>query len=269
MHTKVLLSMAMGAATFRLPSATHAPAKGISTMYGGGSDQLRGQVQPPDGVEGSNADDFGRRSCVIGGKANATCFGNFDPADSTEVLQAAFNSSAHELLIQNVGKPWIVRPLFVNSNDMRIVFEAGTELLAKRDEFHGHQDSLLTIIGMHNISILGNKATFRMRRDDYAVPSRGTCPECKPYTQAEWRMGIFISQSENISIRDLLVTETGGDGIYIDGYPPGYDGNPKGSANIHVADCILDKNCEGSVGIDYVASLSLTGGCVAWQTGRG
>lgn len=228
MHAMVLLSMAVGAASFRQPLATHAPTKGMSTMYGGGSDQLRGQVQPSDGVERSTtADDRGRRSCVVGGKANATCFGHFDPADSTEVLQAALNSSAHELLIPNVGKPWIVRPLFANSNDMRIVLEAGTELLAKRDEFHGHQDSLLTIIGMHNISIVGNKATFRMRRDDYAVPSRGTCPDCKPYTKAEWRMGIFISQSENVSIRDLTVTESGGDGIYIDGYPPGYDGNPK------------------------------------------
>eukprot|EP01050_Picozoa_sp_SAG11_P022883 SAG11_NODE_4440_length_1894_cov_2.064624_1_plen_92_part_00 len=84
-----------------------------------------------------------------------------------------------------------------------------------------------------------------MRRDDYAVPSRGTCPECKPYTKAEWRMGVFIAQSENITIRNLTVTETGGDGLYVDGYPPGYHGVPKGSANIHVSDCVLDKNCEG------------------------
>jgi hypothetical protein len=63
----------------------------------------------------------------VDGKANATCFGKFDPEDSTEILQAALNSSASELLIQNVGKPWIVRPLFINSNDMHIVFEAGTE----------------------------------------------------------------------------------------------------------------------------------------------
>ena len=101
---------------------------------------------------------------------------------------SAASPSTSELLIQNPGEPWVVRPLFANSNNMRIVFEAGTELLAKRDEFHGHQDSLLTIIGKHHITIDGNQATFRMRRDDYAVPSRGTCPECKPYTKAEWRM---------------------------------------------------------------------------------
>jgi hypothetical protein len=31
-----------------------------------------------------------------------------------------------------------------------------------------------------------------MRRDDYAVPSRGTCPSCKLYKKAEWRCGIWL-----------------------------------------------------------------------------
>jgi hypothetical protein len=125
--------------------------------------------------------------CVIAGKAKALCFGKFDPIDSTSTLQAALNSSASELLIENPGTPWIVRPLFANSNDMHIVLEAGTEVLAKCDEFHGNQDSLLMIRGMRNVTIDGNAAKFRMRRDDYAIPSHGTCSSCKPYSKAEWR----------------------------------------------------------------------------------
>eukprot|EP01050_Picozoa_sp_SAG11_P026877 SAG11_NODE_6597_length_1281_cov_1.949239_1_plen_267_part_01 len=135
---------------------------GTFVRYGNASGSLvesehGGPLQPLDGrvKDTTSASNGEKRSCVVGGKANTTCFGKFDPEDSTEILQAALNSSARELLIQNMGEPWIVRPLFVNSNNMRIVFEVGTELLAKRDEFHGYQDSLLKIIGMHNLSIVG------------------------------------------------------------------------------------------------------------------
>ena len=76
-----------------------------------------------------------------------------------------------------------VRPLFIRRHNLAVVFAAGVTLLAKQDEFHGRDDSLLTIRGAHNISLLGRRgSSLRMRRADYAVPSWGSsCPSCKPY----------------------------------------------------------------------------------------
>ena len=79
--------------------------------------------------------------------------------------------------------------------------------------------------------------------------------------------GIFIAQSQYVTVRNLTVTETGGDGLYIDGYPPGYDGVPEGSANIHVADCILDRNCERLLMLEFGLRHSANRACP--QTGRG
>jgi hypothetical protein len=51
--------------------------------------------------------------------------------------------------------------------------------------------------GCANVTLSGARSaaansTLKMRRDDYAVPSRGTCPSCKLYKKAEWRCGIWL-----------------------------------------------------------------------------
>ena len=70
----------------------------------------------------------------------------------------------------------------------------GVVLLAKQNEFHGPQDSLLKIEGAHNITVHGQPGSLlHMRRADYAVPSWGSCPSCQPYTKAEWRMGVWLA----------------------------------------------------------------------------
>eukprot|EP01048_Picozoa_sp_COSAG05_P025617 COSAG05_NODE_6602_length_931_cov_18.248798_1_plen_188_part_10 len=135
---------------------------------------------------------------AAGGRVRASCFtrnGVFEPGNVTAQLQAALNSSAGELFIDLPIGVWFVGPLFIRQSNMRIVFQPDITLLAREDDFHGAADSLIRVDSVKNVSIEGNGATLQMRRDDYAIPRRGTCPRCRPYIKSEWRHGLRINQS--------------------------------------------------------------------------
>ena len=85
----------------------------------------------------------------------------FDPVDSTEILQKALDSGARKIVIDKQASPWITRPLFGRS-DCEIVFERGTEVVAKKGAFLGKGDSLLTLKCARNVKISGYGATLRM-----------------------------------------------------------------------------------------------------------
>jgi hypothetical protein len=116
---------------------------------------------------------------VVSGKrkeANAAWWG-FDERDSTKALQAAIRSGAKKLTVPNLGKPWVVGPLFLES-DQEIVFEKGVVVQAIKGAFLGVEDSLFTADGKENITVQGAGAEWVMRKEDYRKA---------PYAQAEWR----------------------------------------------------------------------------------
>ncbi|MCF6284389.1 MAG: DUF1080 domain-containing protein, partial [Candidatus Hydrogenedentes bacterium] len=96
--------------------------------------------------------------------ANAAWWG-FDAEDSTAAIQAAIDSGAKKVLVPFVGKPWIVMPLKLRS-DLELTFEPGVLVLAKRGEFKGRGDSLLSAHGAENLTIRGYGATLRMWKKD-------------------------------------------------------------------------------------------------------
>ena len=109
---------------------------------------------------------------------------------------------------------------------------------------------------MRNITVVGNNATLQMRRADYAVPSWGSCPSCRPYKKSEWRAGIMIAQSDDLRISGLNIVESGGDGFYIHCAP--------GCRNLHISDCVADSNYrQGMVGEQ--SSLTRLAYAVAWR----
>jgi len=130
----------------------------------------------------------------------------YDENDSTDILQKALDSEYHTIVIPVKPGPWITRPLFINRDNITIIFEKGAQLIAKRGSYRGRGDSLLSIDGVQNISIDGYGGIIRMWRDDY---------DKKPYEHSEWRSGIKILSSDNIKIAGLTIQGTGGDGIYI------------------------------------------------------
>lgn len=179
---------------------------------------------------------------VLSGKvktAKASWWG-FNPEDSTDSLQAAINSGAKKLVIENLGKPWIVRPMKLAS-DQEIVFSRGVEVLAKQGEFLGTNDCLFRSEGGKNITLSGYDATLRMRRDEYAKP---------PYKKAEWRMGIAFFSCSNVTVRGLTITESGGDGILLC-----TSGSGATNKDIKIKDVILDKNYRQGISVTNAENL--------------
>ncbi|OQC14019.1 MAG: hypothetical protein BWX73_02018 [Lentisphaerae bacterium ADurb.Bin082] len=139
-------------------------------------------------------------------EARASWWG-FDREDATDALQAAIDSGVPTLIIDKMPSPWIVRPLFLASNQT-IIFQEGTILEAKRGDFLGIRDSLLKAEEQSNITITaqGKGALLRMHIADY---------QAEPYQKAEWRHGISLLSVSKVTISNLTIADSGGDGIYL------------------------------------------------------
>ncbi|MFC1508964.1 right-handed parallel beta-helix repeat-containing protein [Candidatus Omnitrophota bacterium] len=175
--------------------------------------------------------------------ANAAWWG-FEEEDATEALQAAINSGAKTVIIPNMGKDWIVRPIMLAGNQV-LEFQEGTVVMAKKGEFKGSNDCLFFARDVNNLTMRG-AATLRMRKPDYMS---------KDYSKAEWRMGLALWGCSNVTIEGLTIAESGGDGIYItssDKTPCSHnitirnvicDGNLRQGISIISADSLLIENC--------------------------
>jgi hypothetical protein len=129
--------------------------------------------------------------------------------DCTEPLQRALDDpAARRIIVPRQPVVWQTRPLLLNRSNVELRLEPGVVLQARRGFFHGRSACLLRIGDAHNITISGAGAFMRMWRVDY-------CNE-KLYSKAEWRSGIEVFDSHNVSISGVSIAETGGDGILLD-----------------------------------------------------
>jgi hypothetical protein len=163
----------------------------------------------------------------------------FNAADSTEALQKAFDSKAETIIIGPAQGKWISRPLFLGSGK-KIVFLPGTVLEAKRGEFLGRGDSLITVSDAENVVLSGYGAGLKMHKKDY---------QKKPYEKAEWRMAVSVRSSKNVVIEGLAIRESGGDGIYLG------TGKALFSENIIIRDCIIEDNHRQGISVISVKGL--------------
>lgn len=173
-------------------------------------------------------------------EARASWWG-FNPEDATESLQAAINSGVAKLTVDNMGKPWVVRPIELAS-DQEIVFEKGVEVVAKRGEFKGRGDSLLKAYGKSNITLIGYGATIRMHRADYANPEL--------YEKAEWRHTLSIRSSSNVKVYGLTLAESGGDGIYL-----GITTRGVTNKDIHIKDVVCESHYRQGISVISAENL--------------
>ena len=100
-------------------------------------------------------------------EANAAWWG-FNEEDATDTLQAALRSGAKRLIVPNLGKDWIVRPLQLTS-DQELMLQEGVVITAKRGAYRGGGDSVLNANQLTNVTIRGYGATVRMQKEDYIV----------------------------------------------------------------------------------------------------
>ncbi|MCK5804531.1 MAG: right-handed parallel beta-helix repeat-containing protein [Lentisphaeria bacterium] len=173
-------------------------------------------------------------------EAKASWWG-FDPTDSTVALQDAINSGASKLIIDNVGRTWITRPLFAASNQ-EIFFEKGVVIEAKKGEFKGGNDTLLTVSLKENVILNGYGATLRMHRADYDDP--------KQYKRAEWRHTLSLRSARNVKVYGLTLALSGGDGIYLGVAKRGVT-----NENIHIKDVVCDRNYRQGISVISAKNL--------------
>ena len=165
--------------------------------------------------------------------AEASWWG-FDSLDATRCLQAAIDSGVPKLVVGNVGKPWVVEPIRLVSNQ-EIVFEEGVEVVARKGSFKGDADSLFTASVKENVTLRGYGAVLRMRRSDYAKP---------PYAKAEWRHVLTILSCRNVRVLGLTCRESGGDGIYL-----GVRGGDGPNRDVLIKDVVCDGNYRQGISV--------------------
>lgn len=171
---------------------------------------------------------------VQGDAVVATCV---NASDCTEELQAAFSSGAAHVHVPKLegGRAWIVRPLKLRSNQI-ITLAAGVEIVAKRLAFQSKYIGLLSADAVKNVTIEGGVGSMlRMHRADYANAS---ADQGIVYAKSEWRHGINLVGSQDIIIRGIRITETGGDGVQIASCEKGdCVGQATSSSNILIENC--------------------------------
>jgi len=153
----------------------------------------------------------------------ASDFG-FDAHDSTAILQRALDSDASVVVIDNRGADWVTRPLFINRDNLKIVFEPGVTVAAKPGGFPRGSDSLITARRRSNLVFSGYGAVLRMQNAEYPG--------------GEWRMVLNLLGCSHVLIEGLILRDSGGDGIYL-----GSGGNSQPYClDIHVRDVTCTNN---------------------------
>ncbi len=175
----------------------------------------------------------------------ASKFG-FDPADATECLQKAIDSGARKVIVDNVGKPWIVRPLKLRSN-LHMLFKKGVIVEAKANEFKDKNACLFSAKNIRKLVMEGEEgAVLRMRKKDYQNPKMN-------YSRSQWRNTIELIGCYDVTIRGLAIASSGGDGIYL-GRSYGKDGRIA-CRDILIENCLIDDHHRQ--GISVISAINL------------
>ncbi|MFA6104345.1 MAG: right-handed parallel beta-helix repeat-containing protein [Victivallaceae bacterium] len=178
-------------------------------------------------------------------EAKASWWG-FNKEDSTKALQNAIDSGVKRLVVDNTGHDWSIEPVKLASNQ-EIVFEKGVVVIARKGAFKALDDSLFSARGRKNITLRGESdAILKMRKADYH--------DAATYSPSEWRNAISLLSSENITIKNLTIASSGGDGIYIGcqrGAPMNY------SKDILIEDVVCDDHNRQGISVISVENLTI------------
>lgn len=167
----------------------------------------------------------GYRRISMGMPAESEWHTCFDPVNATACLQSAIDAGVNPVRIPDKGSPWKVDSIYLRS-DLELVLEDGVELVALSGAYPSDGDKLLSGFGLSNIIIRGEgDATIRMLKHEY---------------DGAHRHAIGLYSCSNVTVENLTVADSGGDGIYI--------GNadqpdmPYYCENITVRDCLFDNH---------------------------
>lgn len=157
-----------------------------------------------------------------------------DSDDCTAVLQAAVNSGASEVELQ--PGLWTVSPIYLNASHQRVTLLAGVHVQAKRWSFHSPLDCLFSIRAVVNVSIVGagaSESKLSMWKRDYRNASL--------YERGEWRVCVTIMGSKHITVANITISDTGGDGVYVGAMKLGGDRFDTGCSDVLLHGVVTDR----------------------------
>ena len=101
------------------------------------------------------------------------------PGGSTRGLPGGHQFRRQKVIVEKMPSPWIVDQIMLAANQ-ELVFEKGVVVVAKKEAFHGHNDSLFRAWNKANLKLTGYAQRSRctattMPVGDTARPSGGTC----------------------------------------------------------------------------------------------
>ena len=134
----------------------------------------------------------------------ASQFG-FAPEDATDCMKRALASDASTIIVDKQAGDWIIRPIELHGN-LTLILEDDVVIRAKPDEYHDRVVNMIRVRDVDNVVIQGGRnSVISMPKTDYLDTTR--------YCFSEWRHAIHITGSHNVTVRDLLIDGSGGDGI--------------------------------------------------------
>lgn len=168
----------------------------------------------------------------------------FDPVDGTTAIQAALDSTADTVVIDNVGADWVTRPLFLRRSNVTVLFEPGVVVRAKVGGFPGLNDSLLTVDDQEYVTILGYGAQVIMNFSEY--------------TTGEWRMCLSLRGVRHTTVEGLTLKDSGGDGVYL-GVSATNPSAPRYSQDVTLRNLVCDRHRRNSLSVISVDGLLVEG----------
>ena len=138
----------------------------------------------------------------------------FDEVNATTNLQAALDSGASRVVIENVGKPWYIRTVRIRSNT-EVVIEPGVRIHSDRtwNEFATSKAGLFVVDNARNVVLKG-----RNPNDTDVVISKyhdlmDRARNCRDYGGC----GLWIGNSVNVCVKNLRCSDNASDGLALGG----------------------------------------------------
>lgn len=149
------------------------------------------------------------KSLDVGKTVHAKDFG-WNRDDATQALQAAIDSEASLVIVDNMGSPWEVEGIRLRSNK-KILLKKGAIIEAKKDAFIKCAP-LIDIRESKGVAIVGEgDNVLRMRKSDY-TSNKALYPKF-----ADNRHGIVVAKAYDVLLRNFTVASSGGDGLVMTG----------------------------------------------------
>ena len=137
---------------------------------------------------------------------NVADFG-YSPMDSTAFLQAAIDSGARTVRLDASRGEWCIKNVRLRS-DLELVIGEGVCVRAVPGAFRSTGAMMFLAKGVTNVTVRGEAgASLSMCKPDYLDDTR--------YKWSEWRHLFGLYDSQNLTIENLSLSASGGDGVYI------------------------------------------------------